>query len=344
VIGCLTLLVAGTIGLVQTDLKRVIAYSTMSQIGYMIMGVSAGAYFASMFHLATHAFFKALLFMGAGSVIHGCHEEQDIRRMGGLKKALPVTFITMLLGTIAISGVPGFSGFFSKDEMLAHTYEYSPAIWLVGSVTSILTAFYMFRLMFLTFYGHFRGTHEQEHHLHESPKSMTIPLVVLAILSVVGGFLGLPEFWGTHNWIGEFLKPVAGESTGLMSHEKEWMLMGIASVAAIATIYCAYVIYRQRRIVPVEHEKDMAPLQRVVYHKYYIDELYDNIIRKPLDLLAGAYNYVDKHVVDNIVNGVGTAVDGLSGVVRRVQTGNIGFYILGMVAGIIIILFFTFIK
>src|ERR1043165_3303268 len=200
VIGGITALFAATIGLLQTDIKKILAYSTVSQLGLMFLALGVGAYSSAVFHVTTHAFFKALLFLCAGSVIHAMGGEQDIRRMGGLKKALPITFMTMLIGTIAISGVPGFSGFFSKDEILAHVYEHSQILWIVGSITSLFTAFYMFRMLYLTFYGSFRGTHEQEHHLHESPKSMTVPLVILAALAVVGGLLGMPEFWGFKNW------------------------------------------------------------------------------------------------------------------------------------------------
>lgn len=345
VVGVATALFAATIGLFQNDIKKILAYSTVSQLGLMFMGLGAGAYSSSVFHVMTHAFFKALLFLGAGSVIHAMGGEQDIRRMGGLKKALPVTFMTMFLGTLAISGVFGFSGFFSKDEILAHTYEYSPVIWFFGSVTSLLTAFYMFRLMFLTFWGGFRGTHEQEHHLHESPKSMTFPLVVLAILSVVGGLIGLPEFWGAKNWIGEFLEPVATQPLNMLGHDQEIILMSIASVGALVVIYFAYMVYRKNNVLPLEKESDMKPFQKLVYNKYYVDEVYDFLIRKPLDFISDILSrYVDKKMVDGVVNGVGTAVDGLSSVVRLLQTGNISFYILSMVVGIIAILFYTFIK
>ena len=208
IVGVTTALFAATIGLFQNDIKKVLAYSTVSQLGLMFLGLGVHAYSSSVFHVTTHAFFKALLFLGAGSVIHAMGGEQDMRKMGGLKKALPITFLTMAIGTIAISGIPPFSGFFSKDEILAHAFEHNPTLWFFGMVTSMLTAFYMFRLFFLTFYGKFRGTHEQEHHLHESPKSMTIPLIVLAICSVLGGLLGLPEFWHQTNWISEHLDPI----------------------------------------------------------------------------------------------------------------------------------------
>ena len=345
VVGVTTALFAATIGLFQNDIKKVLAYSTVSQLGLMFLGLGVGAYSSSVFHVTTHAFFKALLFLGAGSVIHAMGGEQDMRKMGGLKKALPITFITMAIGTIAISGVPPFSGFFSKDEILAHAYEHSPMLWFFGMVTSMLTAFYMFRLFFLTFYGKFRGTHEQEHHLHESPKSMTIPLIVLAVCSVLGGLLGLPEFWHQTNWIGEHLDPIIKiKNPSILTHEVEWMLMGIATISACAIIYIAYVIYMQKNIRPLAEGAKMPGLQKLIYNKYYLDEFYDATIRKTLDWKARLFNYIDKHVLDVFVNGVGDAVSGIGSVVRKLQTGHIGFYIFSMVMGIVLILFFTFMK
>lgn len=346
IIGALTALFAATIGLLQTDIKKVLAYSTVSQLGLIFLALGAGAYSSAVFHVTTHAFFKALLFLGAGSVIHAMGGEQDIRRMGGLKKALPITFMTMILGTIAISGVPPFSGFFSKDEMLAHVYEYSPVLWFIGSVTSMLTAFYMFRMMFLTFWGSFRGTHEQKHHLHESPKSMTVPLMILAALSVIGGALGLPEFWGTKNWMAENLNPVLlRKNPSILSHETEWTLMGLAVAAALVTIYFAYMMFIKNKVLPAEKETDMKPFQRVIFNKYYVDEFYDNLIRKPLDGISSAlYKFFDLKFVDGIVEGVGITVKWISSEVRKLQTGHIGFYIMAMVAGIITIMFFSLMK
>jgi NADH-quinone oxidoreductase subunit L len=261
-----------------------------------------------------------------------------------LKKALPITFMTMLLGTIAISGVPGFSGFFSKDEILAHTYEHSPTLWFFGMLTSMLTAFYMFRLMFLTFWGSFRGTKEQHHHLHESPKAMTFPLIILAILSVLGGVLGLPHLWGFHNFIGDHLEPlILRKNPSTLPHDTEWMLMGIASVAALAIIYVAYIIYRQRNIIPLNENDKMPALQKTIYNKYYVDEIYDAIVRKPLDAISTVfYKFVDKQIIDGIVEGVGSSVKGIGSVVRLAQQGDISFYIITMMLGIIGILLFTF--
>jgi NADH-quinone oxidoreductase subunit L len=346
VVGAITALFAAIIGLLQTDIKKVLAYSTVSQLGLMFLALGVGAYSSAVFHVTTHAFFKALLFLGAGSVIHAMGGEQDIRKMGGLKKALPITFMTMLLGTIAISGVPPFAGFFSKDEILAHTYEHSQLLWVVGSIASLCTAFYMFRLMFLTFWGSFRGTHEQEHHLHESPKAMTIPLIILAILSVFGGLLGLPEFWGAKNWMSENLDSVIiRKNPSILSHDTEWTLMAIAVFVAGSTIYFAYQMFIKYQVKPAEKEADMKPFQRVIYNKFYVDEFYDAIIRKPLDALSEAfYKFFDKQLFDGIVNGTGDVTKWSADTLRKLQTGHIGFYIMAMVVGVITILFFSLIK
>ena len=346
IVGVTTALFAATIGLFQNDIKKVLAYSTVSQLGLMFLGLGVHAYSSSVFHVTTHAFFKALLFLGAGSVIHAMGGEQDMRKMGGLKKALPITFLTMAIGTIAISGIPPFSGFFSKDEILAHAFEHNPTLWFFGMVTSMLTAFYMFRLFFLTFYGKFRGTHEQAHHLHESPKSMTIPLIILAVCSVLGGLLGLPEFWHQTNWIGENLDPIIKiKNPSILSHEVEWMLMGIASISAIVIIYLAYIIYMQKNIRPLAEGAKMPGLQKLIYNKYYLDEFYAAVITKPLDGISTIFHkFLDVQVFDGIVNGVGSAVNGIGSIVRKAQTGHIGFYIFSMVIGIVAILFYAFIK
>ena len=346
VVGVATALFAATIGLFQNDIKKVLAYSTVSQLGLMFLGLGVHAYSSSVFHVTTHAFFKALLFLGAGSVIHAMGGEQDMRKMGGLRKALPITFATMFIGTIAISGIPPFSGFFSKDEILAHTYEHSPTLWFFGQVASMLTAFYMFRLLYLTFYRKFRGTHEQEHHLHESPKSMTIPLIVLAVLAVAGGLLGLPEFWGTTNWMHEHLDSIIKiKDPSVLDHTKEWTLMSIAVISAVATIIFAYMIYIKNQILPEANDEKLTGIRKLIYHKYYVDEIYDAVIRKPLDILSEFfYKFIDNQIVNGIVDGVGSAVNGVSSVVRKAQTGHIGLYIFSMVVGIILILFYSFIK
>jgi len=344
IVGVVTALFAATIGLFQNDIKKILAYSTVSQLGLMFLGLGVGAYSSAVFHVTTHAFFKALLFLGAGSVIHAMGGEQDIRKMGGLSGKIKITFVTMLLGTIAISGIPPFSGFFSKDEILAHTYEHSKTLWLLGMIASMLTAFYMFRLLFLTFFGKFRGTHAQEHHLHESPSSMTVPLMVLAALSVIGGALGFPEFWHLPNWMAHHLDPVIiRKNPSMLSHETEWMLMGLAVAGAAVMIWFTYQLFIRNRVLPAESESQMKPWQKLIYNKYYVDEVYDAVIRKPLDFLASLFHkFFDLQVIDGIVNGVGSSVRMLGSGVRYLQTGNIGLYIMGMTMGVVLIILLTF--
>ncbi len=342
--GVVTALFAATIGLLQNDIKKILAYSTVSQLGLMFLGLGVGAYSSSVFHVTTHAFFKALLFLGAGSVIHAMGGEQDIRKMGGLKGHIKITFFTMLLGTIAISGLPPFSGFFSKDEILAHVYEHSKILWFLGMLTSMLTAFYMFRMLFITFFGKFRGTHDQEHHLHESPSTMTFPLIVLAALSVIGGVLGLPEFWNMPNWMHHNLESVIlRPDPSILSHNTEWMLMGLAVASAIAVILFAQNMYLKYKVLPAAKEEELKPWQKLVYNKYYVDEFFEAVIRKPLDMISGAFHkFLDIQLIDGIVNGVGSSVKSIGSVVRLVQQGNIGFYVISMVIGVVFIILITF--
>jgi NADH-quinone oxidoreductase subunit L len=313
----------------------------------MFLGLGVGAYTGAFFHVLTHAFFKALLFLGAGSVIHAMSDEQDMRKMGGLKGKIKITFGTMLIGTIAIAGIPPFSGFFSKDEILAHAYAHSTTFYVIGVFTAMLTSFYMFRMLFLTFYGKFRGTHEQEHHLHESPPSMTIPLVVLAILSMIGGFIGVPEVLGGHHELEHFLAPVFEKSNAIMGEHHlqastEFILMGISvGVALIALIY-AYIKYGKGGSIPVADTEERPALTSISYNKFYIDELYDMIIRKPLDFLSTFfYNVVDRLGIDGLVNGIGKGTVESSKGLRLLQTGNVGFYIFIMVLGIIAVLAYS---
>ncbi|MDN3550300.1 NADH-quinone oxidoreductase subunit L [Mucilaginibacter aquaedulcis] len=347
IIGLATALFAALIALTQTDIKKVLAYSTVSQLGYMFLGLGVGAYTGAFFHVLTHAFFKALLFLGAGSVIHAMSDEQDMRKMGGLKGKIKITFATMLIGTIAIAGIPPFSGFFSKDEILAHAYAHSTTFYVIGVFTAMLTSFYMFRMLFLTFYGKFRGTHEQEHHLHESPPSMTIPLIVLAILSMVGGFIGVPEVLGGHHELEHFLAPVFEKSNAILGEHHlqastEFILMSISvGVALIALIY-AYIKYGKGGSIPVADTEERPALTSLSYNKFYIDELYDMIIRKPLDFLSTFfYNVVDRLGIDGLVNGIGKGTVESSKGLRLLQTGNVGFYIFIMVLGIIAVLAYS---
>lgn len=343
VIGGITALWAAIIATLQFDIKKILAYSTVSQLGLMFLGLGAGAYSSSVFHVITHAFFKALLFLGAGSVIHAMGGEQDIRKMGGLSKKIPITYFTMLIATIAISGIPPFSGFFSKDEILAHVYENNKVLWLIGVIASMLTAFYMFRMLFLTFWGYFRGGSELYKHLHESPAVMTYPLIILAVLSAIGGLLGLPELLGTKNWIGHYLDNVIIVKSYLgLSHETEWILMGIAVAGAGASIYFAYQLFVVNGILPVEDERELKWWQKVIYHKFYVDELYDNTIRKPLDFLGKVcWKFFENILFKGIIDGISNTTMFLGEWIRKIHIGNIAYYIMAMTISIIVILMMT---
>jgi NADH-quinone oxidoreductase subunit L len=342
-VGLATALLAASIGLFQNDIKKVLAYSTVSQLGYMFMGLGVAAYSSSMFHVMTHAFFKALLFLGAGSVIHAMSNEQDIRKMGGLYKKLPITFWTFLIATIAISGIPPFSGFFSKDEILAHVYEHNKIMWALALLGSFMTSFYMFRLLFLTFFGEFRGTHDQEHHLHESPLSMTFPLMVLAVLSALGGLLNLPHIFGGHSKLAEFLSPIiTGKSeVAAVDSSTEMMLMAVSVGAALLALGLAYYYYMMKKSRPVS-DTQQAGIQKLVYNKYYIDEIYNAGIVKPVNFLSGFfYKVIDSLGIDGLVNNTGNLVKGLANEARLFQSGATGQYLFVMVISIAALLIYS---
>ncbi len=347
IVGLATALFAATIGLRQNDIKKVLAYSTVSQLGYMFVALGVGAYDTALFHVVMHAFFKALLFLGAGSVIHAMSGEQDIRFMGGLKKKLPLTHLTFLIGTLAIAGVPPFAGFFSKDEILAKVHGHSLWMFAILSFTSALTAIYMFRLYWLTFYGDFRGTDHQRSHLHESPVSMTFPLIVLALLSTVGGFLGMPEIFHAPHLFSEFLAPILKFSTGGEVHASEtfeWTMIIVSVVLLLLIIGLTYKYYVSDKKQPESSEAEMGVFGKLIYNKYYIDELYAAAITRPLDALSAfSYKYIETGFIDKIVNSTGATLNAVSGRLRLVQTGNIGGYIFSMVIGIILLLLFTLI-
>lgn len=331
--GLATALLAATIALRQNDIKKVLAYSTVSQLGFMFLALGTGAYVAAVFHVMTHAFFKALLFLGSGSVIHAMSGEQDIRNMGGLSKKLKITFITFLVGCIAIAGIPPFSGFFSKDAILFSAYIKSPLLYGIALFAALLTAFYMFRLLFITFTGSFRGTEEQKHHLHESPASMTIPLIVLAVLSIIGGFVGIPEaIMHGGDKLTAFLSPVIaqhGEHT--VSHSTEYMLMGLSTVLVVIMIIVAWFVFRNYQ------PKEATGLGKVLENKWYVDELYEAAIVKPLKRFGSFLNNVfEKSVVDGLVNGVGKAVNYSSRQLRLLQSGQVGSYVLLMVLSMVV--------
>lgn len=344
IIGVATALLAASIALKQNDIKKVLAYSTVSQLGYMFLALGTGAYVAAVFHVMTHAFFKALLFLGSGSVIHAMGGEQDMRKMGGLSKYMKITNITFLLGCLAIAGIPGFSGFFSKDEILAGAFATSPVLYALGLIGALMTAFYMFRLYATTFKGRFRGTHEQEHHLHESPAAITIPLIVLAILSVIGGYIGIPEFLmhGAHS-LKEFLQPVFAQSYAILpahevSHSTEWMLTGVSSLLIIIMVVLAWTRFSKKPDI-----EDAKGFGKLLQDKWYVDEIYHSIIIKPLNAISAFFNNVfEKNIIDGIVNGVGRLVNYGGRQLRWLQSGQTGAYILMMVVSVLLVFVLQF--
>jgi NADH-quinone oxidoreductase subunit L len=371
VIGALTALMAGTIGLVQNDIKRVLAYSTVSQLGFMFLAMGVGAFGAGIFHLYTHAFFKALLFLGSGAVIHALHGEQDIRNMGGLKRDLPVTYWTFLIGSLAIAGVPFLSGFFSKDEILYETFrEGHTILWLVGALTSLLTATYMFRLVFMTFHGershgapshsapsHAAPSHPAPSHLHDAPPAMAFVLIVLALGSVLAGYIGVPHALGGHNQLAAWLAPsfqvsaAAGEAAGgeaaaatgeaaARAAALELTLMGVSSLIALAGIGIAALVWLKRRSIAENMASNYPGLHRLLLNKYYVDEIYDAAIVQPIRLGSeeSLWRRLDVGVIDGAVNGTGAIVASGAGLLRRLQTGSVRSYAGSMFVGVVVIL------
>jgi NADH-quinone oxidoreductase subunit L len=339
VIGALTALMAGIIALTQTDIKKVLAYSTVSQLGYMFAALGVSAFSSAIFHLMTHAFFKALLFLAAGSVIHALGGEQNIRKMGGLKKYLPITFPVFLIGVLAISGCPPFAGFFSKDEIISASYNYSISIFLILEVTAILTAAYMFRLLFLVFFGDTRLTHHKIEHIHESPSSVTIPLVILAILSTIGGFAGLP--YGAPNAIHNYLTPVFSANPTLIAQEGsssvETLVIIITIITLIAIYYWADKQFAKKHIPEEIDENKMPWWYKLSYNKFYVDEIYNTLVVRPLNALSREFMRVfERHGIDATVDSSGDFVVYLSSILKNLQQGNIGFYVLMMVLGVVV--------
>lgn len=338
-----TALLAASIGLFQNDIKKVLAYSTVSQLGYMFAALGMGAYDAAMFHVVTHAFFKALLFLGAGSVIHALGGEQDIRRMGGLRGSIRITYITFLIGTLAISGLPLLSGFFSKDLILAHAYQYSPVVFALLLGGALLTTFYMFRLFFLVFHGSYRGGA----HPHESPATMTTPLIILAVLSVVGGVLNVPHLLGGHEAMKHYLStasPALGASSLHLAAAVEWTLMGITTALVIATVA---LTYRRFAIAPtLDGDSSSMPMpKRLLAERWRIDELYAWAFERPFGWLSTQFHAVgEQRVMIPLMVGFGAITLRLGGLVRRIQTGNASFHLLAMLAGIIIFLLITLLS
>jgi NADH-quinone oxidoreductase subunit L len=345
--GGVTALFAATIALVQNDIKRIVAYSTVSQLGYMFLACGVGAFGAGIFHLYTHAFFKALLFLGAGSVMHAMQGELDIQKMGGLKKHMPLTYWTFLIASLSIAGIPGLAGFFSKDEILWVAYASGGVgkfVWILGAVTALLTAFYSFRIVFLAFHGSFRGTHEQEHHLHESPGSMTIPLVILGIGSVAAGWVGIPHALGGHNAIAEFLAPVVGHPHIDASHAEEYAVMLLSIIIAVAGIVAAYFLYIKRKDIPEALREKLSLPYQVLWNKYYIDEIYDFLVVRPTMWVAKTIivGFTDGKIIEGVVNGLPRSIGRTSSVLRRIQTGVVHNYAAIMGLGFIAVLAIAF--
>ncbi len=355
-VGAATALMAGTIGLVQNDIKRVLAYSTVSQLGYMFLAMGVGAYAAGIFHLYTHAFFKALLFLGSGAVIHALAGEQDLRRMGGLKQDLPITYWTFLIGALAISGVPLLSGFFSKDEILFRTYANGhQLLWAIGLLTSLLTATYMFRVVFLAFHGPSRSAsappaappaaehpEHHQHHLHDAPAPMALALIALAIGSVVAGYAGLPAALGGGDWFARYLEPSFGAVpvAEVVEHGLEGTLMLVSVAAALAGIGIAFYFFLKNRRAADTLANRASGLHTLLLNKYYVDEIYDAIIVQPIRIVSqeGLWKVVDVNVIDAAVNGVGETVSGSSEQVRKLQTGSVRAYAASLFLGVVLIL------
>ena len=353
IIGAATAVLAATIGMTQWDIKKVLAYSTVSQLGYMFLACGVGAFGAAMFHLMTHAFFKALMFLGSGSVIHAMHEEQDIRKMGGLKKYLPITHFTFLMGWLAIIGMPPFAGFFSKDEILAQAFHSplgSPWLWAAGALGAALTAFYMTRLMALTFWGKSRVPSDV--HPHESPAIMTIPLIVLAVLSVIGGWIGIPHVIGEN--LGEipniwehWLHPLIHEvpNMGHMEASTEWALMGTSVGLALISAFVAYTFYVKKPEAPKKFAESIKPVYNLVYNKYFVDEAYFGGIINPL--VNGSKNlwyYIDVNFIDKCTYWIGDLMKGMGSLARSLQTGNLQQYAMYIGIGVVVVLSFVIMR
>jgi len=347
--GALTAIYTATIALVQMDLKRVLAYSTISQLGYMFVAVGIGAYGAGIFHLMTHAFFKALLFLGAGSVMHAMNGVIDMRHLGGLRAKMPRTYITFLAAALAIAGFPFFSGFFSKDEILASAFAGGhTAIWIIGLVTAALTAFYVFRAFFLTFHGEPRWTNDDHHrssvnghrsvHPHESPAVMTIPLAILAVLSVIGGFVGMPKVLGP-NLLAHYFEPVFHPHDLHLTASTEWLLIGASVAAGLLGIAVAYWFYIARPTIPVTLARQFRPIYNLLWHKYWVDEIYSWIfVDKGYRLAMFLWQVVDVNIIDGAANGLGRATASLGRIARSWQTGYARAYALLMFIATVIIL------
>jgi NADH-quinone oxidoreductase subunit L len=347
VVGCATAFFAATIGLVQTDIKRVLAYSTVSQLGYMFLACGVGAFSAGIFHLMTHAFFKALLFLAAGSVIHAMGGEQDMRKMGGLSKKIKYTYWTMLIATLAIAGIPPLAGFFSKDAILLSAFQIEGGhpLYAIGLLTALLTSFYMFRLIFLTFHGKQRYD-EHYVHVHESPWSMLGPLVALAVLSVIGGWIAAPALWGGPDYFASFLAPVFASAQGAeavneaAAHQLEIILAIVAVASALIGLGVAYWLYIRQPGKPEQIATSMRPVYNTLLHKYYVDEFYAAVIIKPLLWISTnvLWKFVDVAGIDGTVNGIASGATSIGDTIRHTQSGNTRSYAVWVVIGALVVI------
>ena len=354
IIGGATALFAATIGMTQFDIKRVLAYSTISQLGYMFMACGVGAFASGIFHLMTHAFFKALLFMAAGSVMHAMSGELDMRKMGNLRKKLPYTHLTYLFGTLAIAGIFPFAGFFSKDEILFYSFEKHIAFWILGAVAAVMTSFYMFRSVFMTFYGKSRVEKDVAHHLHESPPMMTVPLMVLAFLSLVGGLVGIPMLEGGHvfaDFVGPVFAPAKAISDHGVHHEghsnvtAEIILMAVSLGIAIFGLLVARFMYITSPETPGRIEQRFSGLHKLVYNKYWIDELYDFLfVNSIVEFSKLIWKKFDEAVIDGAVNGVAAVVRAFGSVLRLLQTGLVKDYALSILVGAIVVIGYLLLR
>jgi NADH-quinone oxidoreductase subunit L len=373
-VGVATAIYTASIGFCQNDIKKVLAYSTISQLGYMFLGVGVGAYSAGIFHLMTHAFFKGLLFLGAGSVMHALSGELDMRKMGGLRKKTPITFWTFFFATLAIAGIFPFSGFFSKDEILWQAFSSSHGHWLLWAVAAVaagMTAFYMFRVLFMTFWGECRADEHVKHHIHESPKIMTVPLMILTVLSIIGGWIGIPHVlggpFGIGNYFHEFLTPVVGGGgepakthAGLALISQAWasggesggnsaaieiLMMMVSLIIAFIGIGIAYIFYVKNPALPKSLAEKWRGLYKLVFNKYYIDEIYQVLFINSLkDLGTGLWKGFDDFVIDGTVNGIAYLIGLLSGAMRRIQTGLVQNYAFAMIIGGVILMGYYIIR
>ncbi len=340
VLGATTAILGASIGLLQNDIKKVLAYSTVSQLGLMFIALGTGAYTVAVFHVITHAFFKACLFLGSGSVIHALHGEQDMRKMGGLRKVMPITFWTMMISTLAIAGIFPFAGFWSKDEILLTAFEHNKTLWLIASIASIMTAFYMFRLMYLTFFRTFRGSEEQKNHLHESPSLITTPLIILAILATIGGAINLPGSL----WLNHYLEPVlAAKHHSHTLGTQEFLLMGLALLGAVIGIVWAYFKYIKQAFVPKE-DNEIVGFSKTIYNKFYIDEIYTALLVNPINALSNVFRETLEPLLSKVVLSFGTVSNEMGTQGKKLQNGNIGSYLFAFVIGICAIIFYLFIA